>query len=140
MCSSIQLLQSQFARRTMPLPDVCRTAWSCLALVLHTAVQLRKPYSPHDLDASLLLTVPDAACCMSEPGRQWRAVLMVILSIHRQRNPAFKHSSVAKAQLCSKALVSKMSLVSMFACLLPDIMLHKNVSMDLSFDIPCDSC
>ena len=65
---------------------------------------------------------------------------MVILSIHRQRNPAFKHSSVAKAELCSKALVSKMLLVSMFACLPPDIMLHKDVDTNLFFDIPCDSC
>ena len=43
--------------------------------------------------------------------------LMVMLSTHRQRNTAFKHSSVAKAKLCSKALVLRMSLVSSFACL-----------------------
>jgi len=42
---------------------------------------------------------------------------MVILSIHRQRNTACKHSSVAKVKLCSRALVLRMSLVSMFACL-----------------------
>ena len=38
---------------------------------------------------------------------------MVVLSIHRQRNTASKHSSVAK--LCSKALVLTTSLVSIFA-------------------------
>lgn len=101
----------------MPLPDVRPTAWSCLALVLHTAVRLKKPYSPHDLGASLLLTVSHCACCATESGRQWTAVLMVILSKHRQRNTVFKHSIVAKAKLCSKALVLKTPLVSMYACL-----------------------
>ncbi len=40
---------------------------------------------------------------------------MVVLSIHRQRNTASKHSSVGKAKLCSKALVLTTSLVSIFA-------------------------